>query len=186
MHGSSVPTHMHVSIPNSLVTSRGIVRRIPEDMTPEEIIQWAKAEQKVVHAKRLNRRQHNEDKTVSYVKSSTVVLTFGDYKLAVFTDSSVELANYTCSIGIYCEDLDISVSRKLTNYTTISSAKTLAIREAVKLSKNKTHKVAVISDSLSALQAITKQGMDKEQDYITLSTREQIVKASQKGDVKLI
>nr|CAI5834862.1 unnamed protein product [Callosobruchus analis] len=108
-----------------------------------------------------------------------------DYHL-VLTDASVETANHTCGIDIYGEDLDISVSRKLTNYTSISSAVNLAIREAVKLSRNKTQKVAVISDSLSALQAITKQGVDKEQDYITLSTRGEIVKALQKGDVKLI
>ncbi|VEN36288.1 unnamed protein product, partial [Callosobruchus maculatus] len=108
-----------------------------------------------------------------------------DYKL-VFTDASVEQSNHTCGIGIYSEDLDIKISRKLTNYTAISSAETLAIREAVKLSKNKSHKIAVISDSLSALQAITKQGVDKDQNYITLSTRAEIAAISQKGDVKLI
>nr|CAI5827353.1 unnamed protein product [Callosobruchus analis] len=62
----------------------------------------------------------------------------------------------------------------------------LAIGEVAKLSKNETQKVAVISDSLSALQAITKFGVDKEQDYIIQSAREEIVKASQKGDIELI
>nr|CAI5837366.1 unnamed protein product [Callosobruchus analis] len=128
----------------------------------------------------LTKDTHNERLFINEIKEVAP-----DYKL-LFTDASVEPANHTCGIGIYGEDLDISVSRKLTNYTAISSAETLAIREAVKLSKNKAHKVAIISDSLSALQAITKQGVDKEQDYITLSTREEIVKASQKGDVKLI
>nr|CAI5866537.1 unnamed protein product [Callosobruchus analis] len=128
----------------------------------------------------LTKDTHNERLFINEIKEVAP-----DYKL-LFTDASVEPANHTCGIGIYGEDLDISVSRKLTNYTAISSAETLAIREAVKLSKNKAHKVAIKSDSLSALQAITKQGVDKEQDYITLSTREEIVKASQKGDVKLI
>nr|CAI5847709.1 unnamed protein product [Callosobruchus analis] len=128
----------------------------------------------------LTKDTHNERSFINKIKEVAP-----DYHL-VFTDASVETANHTCGIGIYGKDLDISVSRKLTNYTAISSAKTLAIREAVKLSKNETQKLAVISDSLIALQAITKQGVDKKQDYITLSTREEIVKASQKGDVKLI
>nr|CAH7749868.1 unnamed protein product [Callosobruchus chinensis] len=104
----------------------------------------------------------------------------------VFTDAYVEPSNHKCGIGIYSEELDIRVARKLTDFTAITSAETLAIREAIRLSKNKTHKLAVITDSLSALQAIKKQGVDKNQDYITLSTRAEIIAASQQGDIKLI
>nr|CAI5834297.1 unnamed protein product [Callosobruchus analis] len=127
----------------------------------------------------LTKDTHNERLFINKIKQVA-----SDYKL-VFTDAPVEPANLTCGIGIYGEDLNISVSRKLTRYTAISSTETLAIRQAVKISKNKTHKVEVISDSLSALQAIIKQGVDKEQDYITLSTRKEMVKASQKGDCKV-
>nr|CAH7757317.1 unnamed protein product [Callosobruchus chinensis] len=123
---------------------------------------------------------HNERHFIHEIKEVAPEYTM------VFTDASVEPSNHKCGIGIYSEELDIRVARKLTDFTAITSAETLAIREAIRLSKNKTHKLAVITDSLSALQAIKKQGVDKNQDYITLSTRAEIIAASQQGDIKLI
>nr|CAI5837261.1 unnamed protein product [Callosobruchus analis] len=89
--------NLHAFIPNSLVTSRGVVRGIPEDMTPEEIIQCAKTEQKVVHARRINRRQLNEDRTVSYVKTSTVVLIFEGKKIP----KHVDLSYFRVKVNVY-------------------------------------------------------------------------------------
>nr|CAI5854037.1 unnamed protein product [Callosobruchus analis] len=108
----------------------------------------------------LTKDTHNERSFINKIKE--VVL---DCHL-VFTDASVETANHTCGIGIYGEDLDISPSGKQL------------------LSKNKTQKLAVVPDSLSALQAITKQGVDKKQDYITLSTREEIQQGYDLADNK--
>nr|CAH7736054.1 unnamed protein product [Callosobruchus chinensis] len=97
---------------------------------------------------------HNERLFINEIKEAVP-----EYNL-VSPDVSVEPANYTCGIGIYCEELDI---RHKQNTQT-----------------------AVTTDSLSALQAITKQGEDKDQDYITLSTRAEIIAASQQRDIKLI
>nr|CAI5856345.1 unnamed protein product [Callosobruchus analis] len=66
-----------------------------------------------------------------------------EYKL-VFTDASVEPNSYACRMGIYSEDQDVQISRKLTDYM----AETLTIREVVKIMGKRTVKLAVIRDSL--------------------------------------
>nr|CAI5858833.1 unnamed protein product [Callosobruchus analis] len=91
-----------------------------------------------------------------------------------------------CGMGICSEDQDLQIYRKPTDYTAIRTAETLAIREVVKIMGKRTDKLAVITDSLSALQAITKQGIDKDQDYITLSTREEITSVEHDCNIKLI
>nr|CAI5858778.1 unnamed protein product [Callosobruchus analis] len=89
-------------------------------------------------------------------------------------------------MGIYSEDQEVQIYRKLPDHTAICTAETLAIREAVRIMGKRTDKLAVITDSLSALQAITKQGIDKDQDYITLGTREEIISAEYDCNIKLI
>nr|CAI5851368.1 unnamed protein product [Callosobruchus analis] len=78
--------NLHAFIPNSLVTSRGVVRGMPEDMSVEEIIQSAKSPQKVVHTRRINRRVVNEDNTIQYAKTGTVILTFERKKIPKHVD----------------------------------------------------------------------------------------------------
>nr|CAI5851364.1 unnamed protein product [Callosobruchus analis] len=128
----------------------------------------------------LHKEAYNEKAFINEIKEKA-----SEYKL-VFTDASVEPKSHACGIGIYSEDQNIQIYRKLRDHTAICTAETLAIREAIRIMGKRTDKLAVITDSLSALQAITKQGIDKDQDYITLSTREEIILAEQDCNIKLI
>lgn len=104
----------------------------------------------------------------------------------IFTDASVDPSTKSCGIGIYSPNPNIRISRKLSDYTSICSAETLAIREAVRSIREHTNNFNIISDSLSALQALSRTGIDKNQDYITLSTKSEIIEASERGNVRLV
>ncbi|CAH1115843.1 unnamed protein product [Psylliodes chrysocephalus] len=64
-------------IPQRLLTSRGIIKNVGLSITNEDIIQEAYTQgKKVVEARRLNRRTTNEDGSIHYVTSRTMLITF--------------------------------------------------------------------------------------------------------------
>mgnify|MGYP000535923180 CR=1 FL=1 len=105
----------------------------------------------------------------------------------IYTDASVNPENKTCGIGIYCPQPEIQISRRITDYTPICTAETLAIREAIRTMGHQTNQFLIVSDSLSALQSIAKQGLIRNNDYITLSTRQEFLTALSNGrEINLI
>nr|CAI5836198.1 unnamed protein product [Callosobruchus analis] len=87
--------NLHVVIPNSLVTSRGEARGVPEDMSVEEIIQSAKSPQNVVHARRINRRVVNEDNTMQDIAGTPKIFIKQIYS---------KLDNYTEAVFMELEE----------------------------------------------------------------------------------
>ncbi|XP_050311527.1 uncharacterized protein LOC126747075 [Anthonomus grandis grandis] len=126
----------------------------------------------------LRKEENNKRKFLQIIESYT------DYTIC-YTDASVDPETKTCGIGIVCEDPPLKIHRRLSDNTPICTAETIAIREAVRSLAHQSRKLIIVTDSLSGIQAITRTGINKDTDYITLSTRQEILK-SKDTDIKLL
>lgn len=67
-----------IFIPFNFVTSKGIARRVDLDLSEEELLKHCSTKDKIkiLNVRRMNRKIVNEDKTVTYVPTGTVLFTF--------------------------------------------------------------------------------------------------------------
>lgn len=100
---------------------------------------------------------------------------FKDYEI-IFTDASLEPESQNCGVGIFNRTKNISITGKCINGTSICAAEILAIRIAIETIQNNPEKILIISDSMSAIQKICRQGFNHTTDINTLKTRENISK----------
>lgn len=91
----------------------------------------------------------------------------------VYTDASKSPSH--TGIGIY-SPTGISISKRLPNHFSICSAELIAILEATwEIKRRNFKKVLIITDSMSALEKITKWKISASNDHITLAIRDNIL-----------
>ena len=100
---------------------------------------------------------------------------FKDYEV-IFTDASLDPQSQKCGVGIFNRTKNTSITGKCINGTSICTAEILAIRIAIETLQNNPKKILIVSDSMSGIQKIGRQGFNHTTDINTLKTRETIIK----------
>lgn len=105
----------------------------------------------------------------------------------LYTDASLDPNTNKTGIGIYIPDLQYEYSVRLPSCTQIYAAEVIAILKACQfVHDRKLTAVVICSDSLSALQMITKASFNNKSQYVTLKTKQLIVDLKRSGvDIQL-
>lgn len=126
---------------------------------------------------KLNLSKSNEDNHFNFL--SEMSDKFPSFK-RIFTDASLSLDDETVGIGIFSSAPKVQISARLRAGLNICSAELIAIKEAIeKCMMIGPDKYAILSDSKSALQRLSRSGISTGSEYITLCIRELLFQARQ-------
>ena len=94
---------------------------------------------RVKNLKKKIKQINNEIQFAQFIKKN-----YRTHKV-IYTDASVNPENKTCGIGIYCLQPEIQISRRITDYTPICTAETLAIIEAIRAMGHQTNQLLIVT-----------------------------------------
>lgn len=105
----------------------------------------------------------------------------------VYTDASFEGENAASGIGVFYPRRNWKMKGRCIDNTSICSAEVVAIYLASHSIPEDCGNVVIISDSKSALQRVTRPGIQAKNDFLSLKTRDTIIqKTLEQRDVKLL
>ncbi|KAG5870624.1 hypothetical protein JTB14_028548 [Gonioctena quinquepunctata] len=105
----------------------------------------------------------------------------------IYTDASIDHETGRSGIGVHSPTANLDLAERIQNGTTTCKAEILAIDRAITERTNNTDKLIIIVDSRSALEKITKSGINAKNDKITLNVRRKLIDAKARNkDIKLI
>ncbi|KAG5868400.1 hypothetical protein JTB14_005257 [Gonioctena quinquepunctata] len=105
----------------------------------------------------------------------------------IYTDASIDHETGRSGIGVHSSTANLDLAERIQNGTTTCKAEIFAIDRAITERTNNTDKLIIIADSRSALEKITKSGINAKNDKITLNVRRKLIDAKARNkDIKLI
>ena len=106
----------------------------------------------------------------------------------IFTDGSLDPVQKKVGIGVYIPNENVSLALRAQDYYSICSAEVMAIQIAIKKALLlKIKDFLILSDSKSALDRLSRNGLVTDNDWITLSTRKSYFLAkAQNRNVQLV